>query len=609
MNISLLTLLFISFPAAAVVPLLMPRSQSTNLAREMVQCYLNHLNPDSAQLFITPQIVKSFRPELVAQSLFGPLLCAPIERYDVTPHCQKISCHVQKRECRSSIIIAGSQSPKRTPSSFLADYCGLPTDFESIVHFKPHYSSILIDMGGFIPCNMVLENSYIFIHTPLEHTWWSLNAQETILSTGSNSYIAGYFDTDLITRDHLVDNFLAFAQGTQVPLLTNTHYAPLQYARMLCTPQGTTRCADVQIAVGWTPVHTHRYSVSGALRIVAPTGTRPEAKKLFEPIVGNGHHWQLGLELIGHVVAWENKLNTESCTIEIGLLLSHLFASHQRRTFDLLEKPLSRYMLAQKMESTNADNLQADVSDALIKPPYLFSDHFEPVANLTTSDVKKSINLEGELSLMFTFNRDQFNWHIGYELWAQHGHHMSLCDNRLMHEKWALKGDTQVFGFMAANDTPLVQNQAIQLSATQSQATITSGTNTPVGTTNFNASAHNPDIDSAYGASAGNNNTRLLYQPNLPNSITNQINTSSDPILLTNDDIDFEAANTRHIEQTLFMHFAYTINDYIAIAPTIGLGAEVTFGQSNGTNNSTNYLINRAFSSWNLWAHVGILID
>jgi len=598
-------LLLVPIYTHAVVPLLMPRSQSTNLAREIIQCYTDHVNPESAQLFVTPEMVKTFRPELVAQSLFGPLLCTPLERRDVTPHCTKTNCHVQKRECRSSIVIAGSQSEHRTSTNLLADYCGLPTDYESIIHVRPHYSSALIDIGGYIPCDRILNNSYIFIHTPLEHTWWSLNLQETMLNPGTNNYAAGYFDTDIVPREKLVDTFINFANGTQVPQLINTQYKPLQYARIFCAPQSKTRCADVQIALGWNPVHTHRYSVSSALRIVAPTGTRPAAIRLFEPIIGNGHHWQLGVELLGHLVAWENKLNTENCTIEMGFLLSHLFPTHQRRTFDVYEKPLSRYMLAQQMDIINTDNLQASGE----KPAYLFAQRFEPVANLTTSDVTLSINLECEFSLLFSFNRDQFSWHIGYELWAQHGITMTVCNNRLMHETWALKGDAQVFGFMAADDTPLVQNQAIALSATQSDATITSGTNMPRGTTDISAAQHNPAIDTPTAATAGTSNTRLLYRPNVANTADNQINTSATPILLTNDSIDFDGAHMRHIEQSLFMHFSYTMDTYHDITPTIGLGAEVAFGQSNDQNNANNCLINRAFSYWGLWAHFGILLD
>jgi len=597
--------LCISPHLVAVAPLLMPRSQSTNLARELIQCYPNRLRTHDAQLFATPQIVKTFRPELVAQSLFGPLLCAPIERLDVVPHCNKARCHVQKRECRSSIIVAGSQSSKRTATSVLADYCALPTDFASIVHFKPHYSSALVDFGGYIPCDSILKNSYIFIHTPLEHTWWALNTQETILSTGTTSYVAGYLDSGAVPRNHLLDSFLAFAQGTQVPTLTTTHYGPLQYAHMSCSPHSVTGLADVQIALGWIPVLTERYCVEGAARIVVPTGTRPHATTLFEPIIGNGRHWQLGFELIGHVLAWENAHHNESFTFEVAFIANHLFSCHQRRTFDLHEKPLSRYMLAEQMDMHNVDNLHGSGTT----PAYLFAGRFEPVANLTTSLVNVSINLECELSFLLTFNRDQFSWHIGYGLWAQHGGTITICDNRLAHETWALKGDAQVFGFIASADAPLVQNQAIPLSATESAATINSGTNAPVGTTDFSASEHNPAIDSPTQATAGNSNTRLLYQPNLPNSADNQINTSRTPILLTTEDIDVEDTRIRHIENSLFMHFTYTINTNTTITPTIGLGAQAVFGQSEKNPATSACAINRAFSSWALWVHVGVLLD
>jgi hypothetical protein len=261
------------------------------------------------------------------------------------------------------------------------------------------------------------------------------------------------------------------------------------------------------------------------------------------------------------------------------------------------------------MDTNNVNNLHAFVNGSQATPAYLFAGRFEPVANLTTSQVNVSINLECELSFLLTFNRDQFSWHIGYGLWAQHGGRITICDNRLAHETWALKGDAQVFGFMATADVPLVYNEAIPLSATESAATINSGTNAPIGATDFSASEYNYGVDSAGGATAGNSNTRLLYQPNLPNIADNQINTSSMPILLTNDDIDVEDTRIRHIENSLFMHFTYTINTNTDTTPTIGLGAEAVFGQSEKNPATSSCAINRAFSSWALWVHIGILLD
>src|SRR5690606_14764493 len=115
----------------------------------------------------------------------------------------------------------------------------------------------------------------------------------------------------------------------------------------------------------------------------APCGNRQKGEFLFEPFVGNGHHWECGAGCTGHFFAWERETTQERLDFFLNVNVTHLFSTRATRTFDLKIKPNSRYMLAQKMGKTITNNLTGDG----IIPNAQFKNEVTPIANLTTFDV------------------------------------------------------------------------------------------------------------------------------------------------------------------------------------------------------------------------------
>src|SRR5437868_12902847 len=116
MKIKYLIIFLYITPIAALVPTFVPRSQSVNVAREMVgwQEYINR--PDAQCSYgvftITPEYTRSFNSGQLVECLFGDAAQEPL--------------------CGNRFItISGSRVPERKDSDWLADYFGLPTDFES----------------------------------------------------------------------------------------------------------------------------------------------------------------------------------------------------------------------------------------------------------------------------------------------------------------------------------------------------------------------------------------------------------------------------------------------------------------------------------------------
>ncbi len=267
-------------------------------------------------------------------------------------------------------------------------------------------------------------------------------------------------------------------------------------------------------------------------------------------------------------------------------------------------------MLAAQVDSTITDNLSGTVDGNPTQPSFQFNNEYTSVANLTTLDVNTNVNVQVDMVLMLTYAKERFSWNMGYGFWAQSCENIEpLCNApcTFTQSTWTLKGNAQAFGFMGADDLPLHAHDPVALSFSEQEATVHSGTNLPPGTTDFVAGEKNPHIDNPAPATAGNNNTRLLYAPNVPNIADNQINTSVDPILLTPDMIDLASTQSRDVAQKLFMHLHYTITSCEYIIPHFGFGAEVDFGRSAGfppPKECCKY-INGALSYWGVWVKVG----
>ena len=98
-------------------------------------------------------------------------------------------------------------------------------------------------------------------------------------------------------------------------------------------------------------VSDDEYHAGIALRVVIPTGTHVNGEYVFQPIVGNGHHWELGANGNIYVLLWENESQTKKLTGHALANLTYMFKTSQMRCFDLFDKPNSQYMLAQRLAS------------------------------------------------------------------------------------------------------------------------------------------------------------------------------------------------------------------------------------------------------------------
>lgn len=635
-SLSIVALISAAFANAdsQVAPYLSFRSQSMDAARELVG-WTNEVNLyDMEKIYgsfaITPEYTKSFRPHKLAECLFGSDLVK-----NTSSSSDSCSSSCDDERC---INISGSRAAAaRGAGDWLADYFGLATDFDGQICFEPRVSNFLVDLNLYVGLDEWYNGLYFRVHAPITHAKYDLNFKEkTATAEGALGYDEGYMSEAAVTHANVVQNATAFFDGSSAPNLGNTvTFKKLCAAKMRCKSDSETGLADLRMALGWNFLSEEDYHMGLNFRVAAPTGNAPKGEYVFEAIVGNGNHWEVGVGLSSHVILWRSETEDKHFGFYMDANVMHLFETKQRRTFDLKGLPNSRYMLAEKLGTPVTDlfaNAVAGDQAGSEAPSAQFKNELAPVANFSTQDVDVSVGAAGDVVAMFNYTSGGFAWDLGYNFWGRSCEKIKCrsndnCDTdcntdciTFAENTWALKGDAHVYGFNETGNAP------IALSATQggataaSQANIHGGKNFSVTNPNDAASilvaVQNPNIDNAQFA-------RVIAANNVGNNIETtsaggtQTRTSKDSVFIAATDFDYDGAETRGISHKVFTHLSYAWVDKEDWVPYLGVGAMAEFGSnpssvcdneasSSSCDTSCDSCQKCSLSQWGVWVKGGV---
>lgn len=586
--------------------------------------------------WLTGEYTRSFRPYDISRALFGESLVDGM------------------------LKIQGSRVAGRDQKALLADYFYLPYDFSSIVCFTPRIENCILDLNYYVGLDYLYSGLYFAMQAPITWSKWSLNIAENVINEGVSGFDPGYFTGNTLIRADLNTNFKSYALGeapgtltqssstlpapdgvtlTRPQQTTTTQLQPLAFAKMR-KGEAKTSLSEIRSFFGWNFLLEDDYHLGIDLQGSIPTGTRPQAEYLFDVQNGNGKHGEFGGGIHGHYTYWKSAQEDRSWTFEFNADVTHLFKTRQERTFDLVGKPLSRYMLAEKMGSDIVSSLQAEDSTA---PTAQFKDVITPVANITTFNVDVSVGAQLDLLAMFRYEYESacggyMTWDLGYNFYLRSCEKIRFeCNDSCFgfeEKSWALKGDAQVYGFDIGPNTqeagsPIRVFGAIPLSATQSAATINGGTNfgtqgvvdpTAILTAKTNPNIDNPttafgDVFNAINVTLRVNSVEDTGSANPP------INTSIQPVLLTKSDINF--SGTKMMTHKIFTKWQYNWKDSGKWTPYIGWGVEAEIAQKHGHCNNDDQTvigcptdcdedkqktscIQCGLSQWGMFAQIGV---
>ncbi len=155
------------------------------------------------------------------------------------------------------------------------------------------------------------------------------------------------------------------------------------YGKIAPCGRGKTAVADAEIRIGRDFVHGEACLLDVFTGFIIPGGNRPNAKYLFEPVVGRNHHWGIIWGGAGSFRLWENCDGNNNIFINLDMNNYYLFKGRERRSFDLWDKSWSRYI-----------NLYTDVNATTTIPGI----------NVLTQNMKISPHGTYQINTSLTFN-------------------------------------------------------------------------------------------------------------------------------------------------------------------------------------------------------------
>ena len=572
--------------------------------------------------------------------------------------CEIATClfggHFTNDDCCGdrAIKVQGTAIEKRDPDAWLADYFYLPRNYDGSFSVDPQIKTFFADLGIYVGLDALLCGLYFRLHGPVACSRWHLNFCDNPSLDGATAlnHPNGYFSPGVYEGNLLVQSFADYAKGGTPQTSTNVDnlgtnanlpgvdqgiqnstliFQPLKYAKMATCKRKEHGFADLRAELGWDFWQAECYHLGVNVQFAAPTGKKKEPCFLFDAMLGNGNHWEVGGGLTGHYNFWASEDGERSFSVHLDANLSHLFTKCMKRTFDLRNKPNSAYMLATKHGGNGPEDPPDDQITVGIEtnPPVAtqFAGEYAPVANLSTVKVDVSVRIQADIALLFAYRCGNFTWDIGYDFW---GHscekiecpqsctkNTSICDAS-QRDTWTLKGDARMFGFITTNGANTIEG--IPLSVSQNAATILSGTNniTPFAAFGaLNTADNNPNVDNP--VEAWKRDPGGAQMSNIPGAADNAINLSKDPIFLKCSDIDF--TRTQGLSHTVFTNISYSF-DRKCWSPYVGVGLsaefatrgcnddnDISFGTTSvGNTFACSPCINCAVSQWSVWVMGGL---
>jgi len=387
-----------SFPLSGI-SFFSPRSQSANAALRITahHNFRHKLDSNSfnGTLTITPFYGHSFKTIHLANYFFG----------------------------QDHLTLTGSMIENRAINHILADYFGLSPSFNGTVCLNPKISNFLLDFDLFIDLYKIYNGLYFQFYTPLTKTKWQI----CLCETNNDIRIPTPYPTGYMTEEEIN----APLQSIVAAMKGETTWGDLKEGIKFGKIDGAhcqTKFADINLILGYLLINRERGYIGLNLRTVAPTGTRPCSNFLFEPVVGNGRHWELGVGLTGRVLIWE-KDGDQTLDFHVDANFTHLFRTKQRRSFDFTRNGFgSRYILLKEFDSAG-----------------LYTGNLFPAINKTTLYCNVTVDCQADFVFMFAYNNKNWDFDFGYNGWIRSREKICLRES-IEPSKFGLKGIQNVAG-------------------------------------------------------------------------------------------------------------------------------------------------------------------
>ena len=386
-------------PQTDVRTIFIPRSVGANTARELVawqSATHNHeyatigncCDESHAAVALTFEYTRSFRNECIANSLFGG----------------------------TTLKFAGSNIADRTSDELIADYFGLSQNFRGSLNFNPRITNYVAEIDVFWDMSgWLCDGFWLRLHAPIVNTKWDLQVCQKD-NENVDPFCSLYIGAPLFCSSG-TECYMGPGNGpasTILQALSGSYEfgaieAPICAGKFSACSHAKTALADIDIIFGFDIRRTECSHFGIFAMGVAPTGNRPRSEYIFSPIVGNGHHWELGGGVMGHVLFWEYDSSDFGLYFEGNI--THMFNDKQCRLFDMCPNgAFSRYMLLTQFESNG------------VTP----TGRFISASCFANREVEVSRAIKGDVSFKFAVRGCNWVLDLGWNIYGHSAEKISL---------------------------------------------------------------------------------------------------------------------------------------------------------------------------------------
>jgi hypothetical protein len=339
-------------------------------------------------------------------------------------YCQSF----KSKKLASFFSFTGNKEMSYGPTCNEFDIYGinLGTTATGAICLNPLMKNFIVDVDICSNWDAIACGLWTRFNMPFVYTRTELNLHEEC-----NEFNAKPFAKNLVT----LDNF----QGIAVPFLNLKNAfdisrafgsAPrLDFGRIV-EKRHDAQIAGLHFEIGYDFYKCENDFLGAGLHFVAPTGTTPDAQFLFEPVCGANHSGQIGGTIHAGYTLWENCDGNQNLAIYFDSIITHLFASKQKRLFGLYinkhSSAGSSYLLLK----------QFDANGEIIG--------LARAANLLAIESKIKANVMADLALMLQYNICNYSAGLGWNFWSRSKEIITdgYCNPFNGNDKYAIKGNT-----------------------------------------------------------------------------------------------------------------------------------------------------------------------
>lgn len=279
--------------------------------------------------------------------------------------------------------------------------------FTSTIRLKPHQSVVGLGLGYQQAFDLWGIEHWVSISAPIMHVRNSMGLSESVQNPGQ------FEDVQPIAGQttNLNQNIRTMTQA-----LSQDDWC---FGKIDCQGRNKTGLAFIQLQVGHVLVKNEKNHLDVYAGLTIPTGNKPKAHYLFEPIVGNGGHFGLLWGGTSGMQLWHNCDRDMMLRLETDLTMQYLFKRTQKRSVDLKGRPWSRYV------EMYANKAQAQQANALVGGNTNLQSIFlaTPGINMLTLDLAVKPKFNATLNMGLVFNHHMqgagFEGELGYNLYVR----------------------------------------------------------------------------------------------------------------------------------------------------------------------------------------------